>query len=220
MMKRAMISGVSGLLGRALVEAATGRGLGVTGQYHRRRPRSRRHCIWLHGDFTTPESTASFLEDHGAELSRCHFFIHGYGPITHKDTAEVTAADFRRDFSQNLESAVALSRFFIARAVIESVIYLGFESCGRDRAYRDVLTYAVAKNGLLLLTRSYARRFPDIRFNMVSPPTLTGARISRKGVTALSPEAAADTVLEVLLSPGSGRHHILRKGGVETTDGF
>ena len=220
-MKRVLITGASGLLGETLVSAALARGLTVTGQYRHHQPPPRKNCHWLTADFSDRQGMTSFLEDNGPELSECRYLIHGYGPITHKDLSELTATDFCRDFCQNLVSAVTLSQFLISRASLESAIYIGFEFCGQDRAYRNILSYAIAKNGLLSLTRSYAKRFPAIHFNMVSPVTLAGARIKRKGGdAAVAPDIVAATVLEVLLGRGSGQHHIDRKGRQETADGL
>jgi NAD(P)-dependent dehydrogenase (short-subunit alcohol dehydrogenase family) len=199
-----LITGASGLLGRALVAEFAGAGYSVLAQYRQRREVAEGNIQWLAGDFSTPESTAVFLKTHAGELVACGQVIHNYGPIVPKDTQTVTAADLLAAYRAQLQPALDITRFLMARAPLRSVLFIGFEYCGRVRAYRRILGYAMAKNALPLLARSLAAVHPEVRFSVFSPPTLAGADVPAPGAAPVAAEKVAARIFQVMKYRRSG----------------
>jgi NAD(P)-dependent dehydrogenase (short-subunit alcohol dehydrogenase family) len=201
MNKKVFITGVSGLLGRALADVFCRNGFWVVGQYHRHKPAERENCQWVRADFSSLSKIRSFLQENRASLGDCPLLVNNYGPITYKDTAQLTAEDFVADFHRNVITAVEITGFFIRHAPLRGVVNLGFEFAGEIKAYRKILAYAAAKNALRLITASWAEAFPGICFTMVGPGTLTGAAISRRDGGTVDPERVAGRVFDILTGP-------------------
>jgi NAD(P)-dependent dehydrogenase (short-subunit alcohol dehydrogenase family) len=207
-----LITGASGLLGRALVAKFSGEGFRVLAQYRRRRGAVNKNVSWLAGDFSTQASTATFLKTYAGKLAACGRVIHNYGPIVQKDTQAVTGSDLLAAFQAQLRPALDITRFLLDRAPLRSVLFIGFEYCGRVRAYRRILGYAMAKNSLPLLARSLAAVHPEVRFNVFSPPTLAGALVPAPGLSAVAPEKVAARIFQVIKYRHSGRHYRFAAG--------
>lgn len=167
---------------------------------------------WLAGDFSTPASTAAFLKTHAGELAACGYVIHNYGPIVQKNTRALTGSDLLAAFQAQLQPALDITRFLLQRAPLRAVLFIGFEYCGRARAYRRILGYAMAKNALPLLSRSLAAVHPGVRFNVFSPPTLAGAAVPAPGLPAVAPEKVAAKIFQVMKYRRSGRHYRFAAG--------
>ncbi|MCU0276986.1 MAG: SDR family oxidoreductase [Acidobacteria bacterium] len=213
MSETVLITGASGLLGRALVDAFVRRGIPVLAQYHRRRGGERGNVRWLAGDFSSSRSTAAFLKRHAAALAECVHVIHNYGPIVQKDTAAVTGADLLAAFQVHLQPALDITRFLLAHARLRSALFVAFEHTGRLRSYRRILAYALAKNALPVLSRSLAASHPGIRFSVYSPPTLAGAAVQPPGARPVAPPAVAETIFRVFRRRSGGHFRRETAGG-------
>jgi NAD(P)-dependent dehydrogenase (short-subunit alcohol dehydrogenase family) len=201
-----LITGASGLLGRSLLTECRRRGLHVLGQYHHGQQPHQNDVSWLPADLATISGTREFLLKNKHFLRSCRYFIHAFGPITVKKTTQLQAEDFLADFTGNFLTAVEICRYLLIKGTsLEAVVFIGFEGVGRVRAYRKVLAHAIAKNALLLLAKSYASEFAPVRFNLVSPTTLKGAKHALAGGRIISTQEAARRILSVLLSRQNGR---------------
>lgn len=203
-----LITGASGLLGRELVSLLFRRGFGVTAQYHSNHPVNL-PGDWIPGDLSTLETTRIFLKRHRAALRRCTHFIHGYGPIHLKTLDSLKPVDFMRDYHGNVAAFHAVSSALIRWGSLESALAVGFADAGKVRTYRLILTHAAAKNALLLLVLSLARENPRIRFTMVSPSTLRGARFSAPEEKPLEVDRTAEVVADTLMGTASGIHMVV-----------
>ena len=201
-----LITGASGLLGRALVARFSGAGFQVLAQYRRRRGDSLENVRWLAGDFSSVKGTAAFLKTHAAALAACGHVIHNYGPLVQKDTASLTGSDLLAAFQAQLQPALDITRFLLARARLRSALFVAFEHTGRVRAYRRILAYAMAKNALLLLSRSLAAVHPGVRFTVFSPPSLAGAAVLPPGAHPVAPREVAERIFNVFRRRRSGCH--------------
>jgi NAD(P)-dependent dehydrogenase (short-subunit alcohol dehydrogenase family) len=94
------------------------------------------------------------------------------------------------------------------------VLFIAFEYCGQVRAYGKILGYAMAKNSLLLLTRSLAAAHPDVRFNLFSPPSMKGAALLPPGAKAVAPERVAERIFRVAQYRRSGFHFRSAAAGI------
>jgi NAD(P)-dependent dehydrogenase (short-subunit alcohol dehydrogenase family) len=202
-----LITGASGLLGQALVARFAGEGFQVLAHYHQHPGKDDEHVQWLAGDFSTIEGIADFLWKNENVLSQCRYLINNYGPITLRPTIAVKGKDLLADFQQQVVPAVDISHFLIARAPLQMVLTIGFEYSGEIRSYQRILGYAMAKNALLLLTRSWAAAYPDVCFNMFSPPTLENAEFQPKQAQTVAPELVADRIFRILSRRRSGFHY-------------
>jgi NAD(P)-dependent dehydrogenase (short-subunit alcohol dehydrogenase family) len=198
MSEKILITGASGLLGRALVRLFLEKGYYVVGQYHKNKPAQPGDCEWLRADFSTLPGIREFLEDNRSRFKDCKYLINNYGPIIYKDIFMLKAEDFNHDFFHNVITAVEITNFFLKNSALESVVNIGFEFAGVIKPYKKILPYAAAKNSLLLITRSFAENYNHVRFKMVCLPTLKGAAVKLKKGKEVSPLQAAQEIYETL----------------------
>ncbi len=202
-----LITGASGLLGRALVARFAAAGFNVLAHCHLHPGKDDDHVQWLAGDFSTLKGVADFLWKNEKTLSQCRYLINNYGPITVRPTIAVQGKDLLADFQQQVVPAVDISHFLIARAPLQMVLTIGFEFSGEIHAYQRILGYAMAKNALLLLTRSWAAAYPHVCFNLFSPPSLENAKVLPKQAQTVPAELVADRIFRILSRRRSGFHY-------------
>jgi NAD(P)-dependent dehydrogenase (short-subunit alcohol dehydrogenase family) len=196
--KRVLITGASGLLGRSLVNEFLDKGFYVLGQYFQHRLEERPNCQWLQADFSELKGIRDFLGRNASELKECECLVNNYGPITYKSVDEVEAEDFIYDYHHNVITAVEITNYFIHHTDLKAVVNIGFELAGQMRSFKKVLTYACAKNALLIITKSNEKKYPGISFNMVCPATLQGAEVKAKNGTVISPGEVAGEVMGLI----------------------
>lgn len=203
-MNKIFITGVSGLLGQALVEIFLQNDFFVYGHYFQHQPEPQDNSKWLQGDLSSLEKIRNFLGRNQPDLSGCEFLINNYGPITVKHISTLTADDYCHDFFHNVLTAIEITDFFIQQARLRSVINIGFENIGEIMPYKKVLPYAIAKNALLLITKSHAETYRPIRFNLVSPVSLDGASEVLKKSKTVSPRRVSREIFRIIDSNKSG----------------
>jgi NAD(P)-dependent dehydrogenase (short-subunit alcohol dehydrogenase family) len=201
-MNKVLITGASGLLGRALVNRFTSEKWFVFAHYFSNKGEDGTFCRWLYGDFRTMEGISGFLKKNCIELKGCTSLVNNYGPITYKNASELTPDEVLSDFHANLIVAKVITDQLLADCDLMSVVNIGYEGAGSVRPYRKILSYAMAKSALLLLTRSYEKEFPDTGFQMVSPPSLTGGQYGAGNGPFVTPGSVADQVFEAVMSGG------------------
>lgn len=196
-----LITGASGLLGKALVRQFAVNGFHVFAQYRQKAPRGSKHCDWIQADFSSLTGIRDFLIENSLRFKRCGFLVNNYGPITYKDITDLTAEDFYFDFHHNVITAFEITDFFIKYTQVQSVVNIGFAEVGVVKPYKKILTYAAAKNALQLMTESFAAGYGNIRFHMVSPGTMIGAHVSSTGGEGepVSPQSVAREVYEKMI---------------------
>ncbi len=206
MSETVLITGASGLLGRALVARFTAAGFHVLAHCHRHPGKDDDLVQWLAGDFSTLESIAGFLWKNEALLKTCRYLINNYGPITVRSTIAVQGKDLLADFQQQVVPAVDITHFLVTRAPLQMVLTIGFEYTGEIRSYQKILGYAMAKNALLLLNRAWAAAYPHVCFNLFSPPSLERAEVLPQGAQTVAPELVAERIFRILSRRRSGFH--------------
>lgn len=209
-MNKIFITGVSGLLGQALVEMFLQNDFFVYGHYFQHQPEDQDNAKWLQGDLSSLKKIRNFLGRNQPDLSGCKFLINNYGPITIKDISALTADDYCHDFFHNVLTAIEITDFFIQQTKLRSVINIGFENIGEIMPYKKVLPYAIAKNALLLITKSHAETYRPIRFNLVSPVSLNGASEILKKNQTVSPRKVARKIFRIIDSNKSGLNIMIK----------
>ncbi|MCK4942879.1 MAG: SDR family oxidoreductase [Candidatus Aminicenantes bacterium] len=209
-MNKIFITGVSGLLGQALVEMFLQNDFFVYGHYFQHQPEDQDNAKWLQGDLSSLKKIRNFLGRNQPDLSGCEFLINNYGPITIKDISALTADDYCHDFFHNVLTAIEITDFFIQQTRLRSVINIGFENIGKIMPYKKVLPYAIAKNALLLITKSHAETYQPIRFNLVSSVSLNGASEILKKNQTVSPRKVAREIFRIIGSNKSGLNIMIK----------
>jgi NAD(P)-dependent dehydrogenase (short-subunit alcohol dehydrogenase family) len=197
--KKVLITGASGLLGQALVKEFLAGNFFVLAQYHWNIPSQHENCQWLEADFSDLAGIRDFLNRNRDTLAGCQYLVNNYGPITSKPVADLRGEDFNFDFQHNVVTAFEITAFLIENAPLQGVVNVGFEFVGEQRPYRKILTYAAAKNALLLMTRSLQEEYPGICFHLAALPPLIGAQVKSKSSKPVSPESAAREIYECCL---------------------
>jgi NAD(P)-dependent dehydrogenase (short-subunit alcohol dehydrogenase family) len=203
-LKKIVITGATGLLGQSLIEVGQEKNFFIVAQYHKKKPQNRPNCRWLQAEFSDLASVNTFLRKNRVDLSGCHYLINNYGPISIKPIPELKSTDLCHDFFHNTLTVFEMVQFMIHDGSLESVVNIGFENIDKMMAFQDVLPYAIAKNALLLITKSFARYHQGIRFNMVSPVTLTGAKEKLKNGRQVSPRLVAEKIYDIITGNESG----------------
>ncbi len=209
-MNKIFITGVSGLLGQALVEMFLQNDFFVYGHYFQHQPEDQDNAKWLQGDLSSLKKIRNFLGRNQPDLSGCEFLINNYGPITIKDISVLTADDYCHDFFHNVLTAIEITDFFIQQARLRSVINIGFENIGEIMPYKKVRPFAIAKNALLLITKSHAETYRPIRFNLASPVSLDSASEILKKNQTVSPRKVAREIFRIIGSHKSGLNIMIK----------
>ncbi len=125
-------------------------------------------------DLTEEAQAASLIRKAEEKFGRIDMLINNFGPLLVRHWEKLDSKDWDRVLHGNLGSA-----YFCLKAVLPGmrrrkwgrIINMGFSRVEHLVAYRDILPYAVAKTGLLILTRSAAASVASegITVNMVSP---------------------------------------------------
>lgn len=210
-----LITGASGLLGRELVAKFSRAGFRVLAQFHRHPGRDSETVKWLAGDLSSGPKVNAFLRRHRKELAACEWLINNFGPVCERPTGELTGRDLSSDFELQVVPALDISRFLILHGRLRSVLNIGFEFSGKERVYRKILGYAIAKNALLVLTRSLADAFPGVCFNLFSPPSLEGAALLPQNALPVAPYLVAERIFQVMKQRRSGRHYRYAAAGTK-----
>ncbi len=198
MKKSVLITGASGLLGRALVDRFLNGGFFVYGQYFSHRPDDALNCVWIQADFSSMAGIRNFLVENSLRFKNCCCLVNNYGPITYKSIADLSTDDFYFDFHHNVITSFELTAFFIRHARLNTAINIGFEGVGDVKPYKNILTYAAAKNTVQLMTESFNSKHPHINFHIAAPPTLKGAKIKSTKHKSVSPKAIADDIFRLV----------------------
>ena len=185
MARRALVTGSARGIGRAILLKLAEEGL--EGAVHYRKSRedaesTRREAealgvraVLVSGDVASPEGAARVVGEAARELGGLDVLVHNVGDYLYKPIEEVGPGEWRAIFASNLDSA-----FYLTQAALphlrqggrgKRVLYLGYAGAGQMVAKPQIAPYFIAKTGVLLLAKAYAKRFAGegITFNVVAP---------------------------------------------------
>lgn len=131
-------------------------------------------------DLIKEREASRLIERVEDRFGKIDILINNFGPILVKPWVELTAKDWQFILRGNLESA-----FFCLKAVLPGmkrrnwgrIINIGYSRAEQLVAFSSITPYAIAKTGLLILTRSVAAAVASsgITVNMVSPGLMEGS---------------------------------------------
>ena len=196
--EKIFITRTSGLLGQELVNIFLKNDFFVFAQYHDNKLEQKKNLERLYADFSNLKGIRDFLGKNKGKFRTCKYLINNYGPITYKDIIDLKSEDFLNDFHNNVVTTFEITDFFVKNTNVESVVNLGYDSIGKIKAYKKILTYACAKNSIFLLTKSFAKQYINICFNVVSPKTLEGASVKLKKGIKVSPRKFAVKIYNII----------------------
>lgn len=164
-------------------------------------------------DLTEEKQAGGLIRKVEREFGRLDILVNNFGPFLQKPWEKVTRKEWISTLEGNLMSA-----FYCMKAALPGlrkrrwgrVINIGYSRAEHLAAFPNILPYAVAKTGLLLMTRTAAVSEAEygITVNMVSPGLIKGGVMpsvkslpeSRLGEFKDVAEAVA-----FLVSEGAGR---------------
>ncbi len=130
-------------------------------------------------DLTREKEAHSLIQRSRDKFSSIDILVNNFGPIFVKPWEKLKTEEWDYVLHANLGSA-----FGCIKAVLDEmrkkgwgrIINLGFSRVEQLVAYRNIVPYAIAKTGLLILTRSVAASVAGdgITVNMVSPGLMEG----------------------------------------------
>ncbi len=135
-------------------------------------------------DLTCEGEAVNLIGDVEKYFWKVDILVNNFGPILVKSWEEVTTKEWEAVFQGNL-----LSALFCLKSVLPGmrkrcwgrIINLGYSRVEQLTAFPTIAPYAVAKTGLLILTRTIAaaEASSGITVNMVSPGLVEGGILPR-----------------------------------------
>jgi 3-oxoacyl-[acyl-carrier protein] reductase len=130
-------------------------------------------------DLTCEKEALNLIEEVEKYFGKVDILVNNFGPILVKPWEEVTSEEWKEIFQGNL-----LSALFCLKSALPGmrkrgwgrIINLGYSRVEQLTAFPTIAPYAVAKAGLLILTRTIAaaEASSGITVNMVSPGLVEG----------------------------------------------
>ncbi len=141
-------------------------------------------CEAYSADLTADQQAMALVRKVEKTFGRIDILVNVVGPILVKPWSELSALDWDHVLRGNL-----LSAFFCLRAALPGmrhrrwgrIINLGYHRAEQLRSFPNITPYAVAKTGLLILTRTVAASEAafGITVNLVSPGLMEGGVLPR-----------------------------------------
>jgi 3-oxoacyl-[acyl-carrier protein] reductase len=184
MLKKALVTGSSTGIGKAIALDLASRGFDVVIHYRRSMDAAKQTCeeaiargvkaIPIAADVTNPQEAASLVNLAAEQLGGLSVLVNNVGNYVEVPTLEVSVADWQEMINSNLNAT-----FYVTRAAIphlESagwgrIVNMGFASAQNLLARKYITPYVIAKTGVMIYTKSIARDLitKDITANVVSP---------------------------------------------------
>lgn len=205
----ALVTGSARGIGRAIALALAREGYDVAVHYRRsaREAEETRaaaealgvRAVALRADLTDPAAAEELVREAHAALGSLLVLVNNVGNHVYKPLEEVTFEEWRDVLATNLDAAFATCRAAIPlmrAAGCGRIVNLGYAGALNLVARPNLAAYAIAKTGVVLLTRAIARAEAanGITANVVAPGVIETSRTKPLGEI---PAGRAGTVEEV-----------------------
>lgn len=155
-------------------------------------------------DLTKEKSAEGLVHSVQARFGRVDILVNDFGPFIQKPWDTLTGMDWEFILRGNL-----LGSFFCMKTALPGmrkrewgrVINIGYNRAEHLGAFPNITPYAVAKTGLLILTRTAAKAeaASGITVNMVSPGLIRGGRLPSGGTFDEAALGTAKDIAEAVL---------------------
>jgi 3-oxoacyl-[acyl-carrier protein] reductase len=209
----ALVTGASRGLGRAIALRLAEDVSGVAVHYFSHRDEAQELAAAIRdkgklsaafrADLTKKAQAAGLIKKVEERFARIDVLVNNVGPFLVKPWDQLEVADWERVLRGNL-----LGSYFCLKAVLPGmrkrkwgrIINIGYSRAEHLGAFPTIAPYAVAKTGLLTLTRTAAaaEAANGITVNMVSPGLLRGGVLPRSGAIADSELGTFEDVAEAV----------------------
>jgi len=136
-------------------------------------------CACFRADLTKEKEAAALIRKVEEKFGRIDILVNNFGPILVKSWEKVTSSEWDYILRSNLMSALYCLKDSLPgmrKRKWGRIVNLGYSRVEQLAAFSKITPYAIAKTGLLILTRSVAasEASSGITVNMVSPGLIEG----------------------------------------------
>ena len=202
--RRALVTGASQRIGRALALALARAGAAVALHYRSDEAGAREtaasiasmgsHAVLLQADLADAAACARLVDEAHAALGGLDVLVNNAAMFERTPLADMTAADFDRHMAVNARSVYALS--LAAGGRMKAAGYGGIVNIACVSAWRPFaayVPYSASKAAVVNLTKGFAKVLaPEVRVNGIAPGPILPAAGEAPGQ---GEEAVADTLL-------------------------
>ncbi|MCP2520163.1 SDR family oxidoreductase [Candidatus Aminicenantes bacterium AC-335-K20] len=179
--KVALITGANRGLGKEISLALAKRGASIAIHYFKNRNLAEslkkqigKNAEIYHADLMDEKEIFELVRRISAEMGEIDILINNFGPFIYKKWEEISFEEWDYIIRGNLNSAFICSKAVIPgmrRKKWGRIINIGYNRVEQIVAFPNITPYAIAKTGLLILTRTMAKTEAPykITVNMVSP---------------------------------------------------
>jgi NAD(P)-dependent dehydrogenase (short-subunit alcohol dehydrogenase family) len=170
------------------------------------------HAVVLEADLTDLDAAATLVHEAHGRLGDLSVLVNNVGNYVHTPLSELTTEQWRDVLATNLDATFATCRSalpLMRAAGAGRIVNLGYAGAQALVGRPDIAAYAIAKTGVVLLTKAIARAEAanGITANVVAPGVIES---SRTKPTSEIPAGRVGTIDEVvaavlyLVSPDAG----------------
>lgn len=193
----ALITGGSKGLGRSMALTLAQQGIHVAFTYlndetaaaETKREIEENHVqtLALRADGRDQKSVCRSVEEVLERFGRVDILINNLGPFLQKPFEALTLGDWNDIMASNLTSTFLYCKYvgpILQRQRWGRVINIGLANAHHIQAYKKVIPYAIAKHGVLILTRSLAVEWAPfgITVNAISPGLMNNGSLSQQQI--------------------------------------
>ncbi|MEO1430725.1 MAG: bifunctional dihydropteridine reductase/dihydrofolate reductase TmpR [Cyanobacteria bacterium J06632_19] len=184
MLKKALVTGSSGGIGKAIALDIASKGFDVAFHYNSSEEAAKQNCeeaealgvkaIALQADITKPLEAQSLVEKAAAELGGLSVIVNNVGNYSSTPTSKISIEEWSSTIDSNLNTT-----FYVTRAAIPHlksagwgrIVNIGAASAQNVTARGSNTVYIISKTGIIIYTKSLAKELIEnnITANVVSP---------------------------------------------------
>lgn len=201
--RTALVTGAARRLGRALADALADAGADVVVHYRSAAAAARntvaaieakgRRAVALQADVASSGDIARLITDTERAFGRLDILVNSASTFERRPVLEISEEEWDRVLAVNLKGPFLLSQATVPLLRTDGGVIINLVDLSALQAWPSFAHHAVAKAGLLHLTRILARALaPDIRVNSIAPATVlppegyegtaaTAKRVLRRG---------------------------------------
>ncbi|NMG19815.1 bifunctional dihydropteridine reductase/dihydrofolate reductase TmpR [Brasilonema bromeliae] len=184
MLKKALVTGSSGGIGRAIALKLASQGFDVAFHYNRSGEAASKasqeaathgvKAIALQADVTNPDQAKSLVERTAENLGGLSVVVNTVGNYLGKPTSQTSIEEWHEVIDSNLNSTFYITQaalFYLKAANWGRIVNFACASAQNVVARRTNTAYVIAKTGVIIYTKSLAQELikDNITANVVSP---------------------------------------------------